>query len=361
MRVSGPAVASEFDQVRSLTARIGNDRSLTQASTGNSSAKLDGELRIKRSGCWMSAALRDDIFIRLNLDEVRECLRRGADPSDFFAGASLETAMHVALPHRIVVHVHSVNGIAWAVRPDELPQLQTRLAGLRWQWISYLPSGLPLARGIERALQRRPDTDLFILANHGLVVGGENARSVNALLSDVERRLDIRPRAARSADHETLAKLTVNSLWRLPDDEEIHSLATDPLSQRIVSRGILYPCQAIFSGSEGLETFLAIDKRSAVEFRESQRPFLFLDGCGVLVSRLAGAPAIAMLAGLAQVASRLGGSASIRYLTDAEVSRLSPEAANRYRKLANAGSAQAGSSHAGMGSSRPDYQSIRPL
>ena len=350
MRASKTAVASEseFDQVRELTARIGNDRSLTQASTGNSSAKFDGELWIKRSGCWMSAALRDDIFIHLNLDEVGDCLRRDLDPSDFFPGASLETAMHATMPHRIVVHVHSVNGIAWAVRSDGLSQIEARLAELRWQWIPYLPSGLPLAKGIERALKRRPDTDLFILANHGLVVGGEDVRSVNALLSDVQRRLDISPRVARSADHAMLAGLTVDSIWRLPDDEEIHSLATDPLSQRIVSRGILYPCQAIFSGSDGLEIFRAIDKRCAGAYRDSQRPFLFLDGCGVLVSQLAGAAAVAMLVGLAQVARRLGVSAPIRYLTDEEVSRLSPEVVTRYRQLANAGSTKGGSSRAGM-------------
>ncbi len=366
MTVPKMAAASqvEFDLVRKLTARIGNDRSLTQASTGNSSAKLDGELWIKRSGCWMSAAMRDDIFIRLNLDEVRDCLRWELDPSEFFAGASLETAMHGMMPHRIVVHVHSVNGIAWAVRPDELPQIETRLAGLRWQWIPYLPSGLPLAMGIERALKRRPDTDLFILANHGLVVGGEDTQSVNALLSDVQRRLDVRPRAARSADHETLARLTVNSIWRLPDDEEIHSLATDRLSRRIVSQGILYPCQAIFAGSEGLAAFRAIDERSVSEYRDSERPFLFLDGCGVLVNRLAGAAAVAMLAGLAQVANRLGVSAPIRYLTDGEVSRLSPEVANRYQKLANAGSAEAGSLHVRSSRGRmspPNWRGARAL
>ena len=335
------AVPSEFDQVRELTARIGNDRSLTQASTGNSSAKFNGELWIKRSGCWMSAAIRDDIFIRLNLDNVGDCLRRNLDPSDLFAGASLETAVHAVMPHRIVVHVHSVNTIAWAVRTDGLSQIRDRLAGLRWQWIPYLPSGLPLARGIERAWKRRPDTDLFILANHGLVVGGEDVRPVHALLSDVHRRLDISPRVARSADHATLARLAGDSIWRLPDDEEIHSLATDTISQRIVARGILYPCQAIFSGPEGLETFRAIDNADVRDCCDSRRPFLFVDGCGVLVNQRAGAAAVAMLAGLAQVARRLGVSTPIRYMTDAEVSSISPDVANRYRKLASAGSAQA--------------------
>ncbi len=331
---------AEFDQLRELTARIGSDRSLTQASTGNISAKFNGELWIKRSGCWMSAAARDDIFARLNLEEVAECLRRDVDPSDSFAGASLETAMHAVIPRRIVVHVHSVNGIAWAVRADGLSQIQARLAGLRWQWIPYLPSGLPLAMGIDRACRRRPNTDVFVLANHGLVVGGEDVRSVDALLSEVHRRFEIPPRAGRSADYPTLAKLADDSIWRLPDDEEIHSLATDTVSQRIVSRGILYPCQSIFSGSDGLEAFHAIDERGANEYRDSQRPFLFLDGCGVLVNQQACAATVAMLAGLAQVARRLGTSVPIRYMTAAEVSMLSPEVASRYRTLASLGSAQ---------------------
>ena len=102
MRVSKMAVSFGIRPLRKLTARIGSDRSLTQASTGNTSAKLDGELWIKRSGCWMSAAMREDIFIRLNLEDVRDCLRWNLDPSEFFAGASLETAMHAVLPHRIV-------------------------------------------------------------------------------------------------------------------------------------------------------------------------------------------------------------------------------------------------------------------
>jgi rhamnose utilization protein RhaD (predicted bifunctional aldolase and dehydrogenase) len=233
------------------------------------------------------------------------------------------------------------------VRPDEVPKIQARLAGLRWQWIPYLPSGLPLAMGMDRAWATRPDTDLFILANHGLVLGGGDVRSVDALLSDVQQRLHIFPRPVRSADHTALARLTADSIWRLPDDEEIHSLATDPLSRRIVSRGILYPCQAIFSGSAGLEAFRATNEPCAGEYQDSERPFLLVEGCGVLLNESAGAAAAAMLTGLAQVARRLPVSASIRYLTDTEASKLSPEVTNRYRKLANAGSVQAGSSHVG--------------
>ncbi len=139
MSVSKTAFPSELDELRKLTARIGSDHSLTQASTGNTLSEARRRIMDQTIGLlWMSAATREDIFIRLNLEDVRDCLRWNLDPSEFFAGASLETAMHAVMPHRIVVHVHSVSGIAWAVRPDELPQIHARLAGLRWQWIPYL-------------------------------------------------------------------------------------------------------------------------------------------------------------------------------------------------------------------------------
>ena len=98
---------------------MGSDPLLTQASTGNSSVKLDGVLWIKASGRWMADAMREDILIPLDLDRVtHDCVRRGIDPAEHYPSASVETAMHVALPHRFVLHVHCVNTIAWAVGSD---------------------------------------------------------------------------------------------------------------------------------------------------------------------------------------------------------------------------------------------------
>ena len=161
----------ELQPLLDLTRRVGNDPLLTQASTGNSSAKLNGVLWIKASGKWMADAMRDDILIPLDLAEVvRECLQQQVDPSDVYPGASLETALHAALPHPIVLHVHCVNTIAWAVRSDAPSQLQRLLEGLHWQWVPYTGSGLPLSQEIQRAFSAHPGTDLFVLGNHGLVV-----------------------------------------------------------------------------------------------------------------------------------------------------------------------------------------------
>src|SRR5215472_5307604 len=104
-------------------------------------------------GKWMADADRDDMFVSVSLAEAGEQLqlhtdlvadsgRQAAQP----VSASIETFMHAVVPHRVVVHVHSVNTIAWAVREDAESELAQRLSGLRWHWIPYVSSGRPLAR-----------------------------------------------------------------------------------------------------------------------------------------------------------------------------------------------------------------------
>ena len=312
------AVQAELQPLLELTERVGNDPLLTQASTGNSSEKLDGVLWIKASGRWMADALRDDILIPLDLAEVIECLRAGIDPAERYPCASLETALHAALPQRVALHVHCVNTIAWAVRADAPVQLQRRLDGLPWQWIPYVASGLPLAREVDRVLASSPNTNVFVLGNHGLVVAAEDADAVAVLLSEVKSRLAIAPRESHPADYAVLLEFCHDSEWELPDDDDLHALGTDPVSRSILAGGMLYPCQAIFSGSP------------------EENPFLIVEGSGLLVNKSITPPELAMLSGLAQVVWRLSTTAPLRYLTEAEISALSSQATERYRQLAGA-------------------------
>jgi rhamnose utilization protein RhaD (predicted bifunctional aldolase and dehydrogenase) len=336
-----PVVAArniELLRLLSLTERVGRDPLLTQASTGNSSVKLDGALWIKASGKWMADAIRDDIFIRLDLEEARECLRRREDPAGRYRRASLETAMHAVLPHRMVVHVHCVNTIAWAVRLDGAFQLENHLEGLRWHWIPYVPSGLPLSREIARALTAPADTELFVLGNHGLVLCGEDAEAIETLLAEVRQRLSIQPRNVPAADYAALWEISMDSPWRLPDDDGVHALGTDPISRAILREGVLYPCQAIFSDSGAPELFRPICypvSRDGWQRRYGNRPFLLIEGRGVLVSRSIPPSELAMLSGLAEVVQRLSPAAPLRYLTEVELGGIAPEAAYCYRELSS--------------------------
>jgi rhamnose utilization protein RhaD (predicted bifunctional aldolase and dehydrogenase) len=328
---------AELTRLRELSARIGNDPLLTQASTGNSSIKLDGVLWIKASGKWMADAIREDILIPLDLADVRERVKQKVDPADRYCGASIETAMHAILPHRVALHVHCVNTIAWAVRQDAPVQLQRQMEGLRWHWIPYVPSGLPLAQEIEKVLFAFPHTDVLILGNHGLVLGGDDCGVVEDLLFEVQRRLAISPRQADSTDYAVMAEIADGSSWDLPDDDEVHALATDPVSRGVLSGGLLYPCQSIVSPSSAPTLFRSVpcpDPTKQSESRYCSRPFLIIDGCGVVFSTSMSIAQRAMMGGLARVIQRISSSAPIRYLADEEVAS-SSVIASRYCELAS--------------------------
>jgi hypothetical protein len=121
-------------------------------------------------------------------------MKENVDPTEGVPRASIETAMHAVLPPRSVLHVQCVNTIARAVRQDSPVQLEHVPHGLRWQWIPCVPSGLTLAREIQRVLSILRPHRLLILGNHRLVLGGDDCSAVENLLSDVKRRLTICPR-----------------------------------------------------------------------------------------------------------------------------------------------------------------------
>jgi rhamnose utilization protein RhaD (predicted bifunctional aldolase and dehydrogenase) len=331
------SMSAELEPLLALSSRVGNDPLLTQASTGNSSIKLNGVLWIKASGKWMADAHRSDILIPLDLAAVTECLEQSVDPADRFPSASIETSMHSVVPRRVVLHVHSVNTIAWAVREDAQVHLHRLLDGLRWRWVPYVPSGLPLAREIEKVLS--PDLDVLILGNHGLVLAGDDCADVERLLDEVERRLAIPARRAHPADYDLLARVAANSEWELPDDDDVHALGTDAVARKILSVGLLFPCQAIFSSSSTPELFSAVRPSYPLDqwaSRYEGRPFLIVEGCGVVFHQSMTPAECAMVSGLAQVVLRTGCSTPVRYLTEGEIESNSSQVAYRYRELANA-------------------------
>jgi rhamnose utilization protein RhaD (predicted bifunctional aldolase and dehydrogenase) len=311
-----------------LSARLGNNPLLVQASNGNTSIKLDGTLWIKASGKWLANAMHEETLVPLELAEVRDSIQNDTEIARRFAGnrtlrPSIETAMHASLRHRVVIHVHSINAIAWAIRLDGPDQLKLRLAGLRWQWIPYAASGIPLAREIENALADAPETDVLILGNHGLVVCGEDCDAAEELLRRVEARLAITPREVPKPDTRVLGTIARSSRWQLPDVGLLHALGTDAVSSRILKGGVLYPCQAIFLGKTMplVPAPVVVSKFGAhLSGRGGTPPFVAVERSGVMLNEKMTGAERATLIGLVQVTQRTEQSARLRYLQSAEVS-----------------------------------------
>ena len=238
---------------------------------------------------------------------------------------SIETRMHLALPHAVIIHVHSVNALAWAVRHDGRQQLASRLAGFDWQWIPYVMPGDELAASIRAArVIARPD--VFVLENHGLVVAAETVEQAQNLLSAVEERVKTPARTFHFASPSKLAQIIEETGWRLPVHPEVHALAMDDLLQEIARGGVLYPDHAVFLGAspvvrrgeQSLGTLLENHKRRTGQ----PASFMLAEGDGVLVRPDLSSSADEMLRCLLLVASRVTQGASLKYLSRSDIDAL---------------------------------------
>ncbi len=328
----------------SLSARLGRNPALIQASGGNTSCKLDGCLWIKASGKLLADAETGEVFVPLHLDGVRHAIVRDErDPVSAHVEAgwslrpSIETTLHALLPHRFVFHVHSVNVLAWAVRTDGRDRIAERLQGLKWAWVPYARPGLPLTRAVEKAARENPD--ILVLANHGVVVGGESCAEAERRLDEVERRVASAPRPVADRPGDALLPLADGTRFRLPADPALHSLGLDAAMLEAARRGALYPDHVVFLGpvapvAPSADQVWSVADRHARSTGE-EPPYMLVAGVGVLLRAKAPFGTDEMLRCQVDVLARIPPDTSLRYLGDTDVAELVDWDAEKYRKALN--------------------------
>ncbi len=325
---------TEIAALKHLSARVGSDPLLVQAAGGNTSLKTDGVMWIKASGTWLRDAEAKDILVPVNHAALMAALKQN-DPAceactDFIradlnaAGMrpSIETTVHALMPQRVVVHVHCVNTIAWAIRADAEIRLSEKLKGFNWAFIPYARPGLPLAGAIAKKL--RPGVDILVLGNHGLVVAAESVAAADALLGHVVAALRRPVRTLTPPDHARLALACKDTDYSPAASDETHALATDSLALARGKSTVFYPDHVVFLGV-GVATEIA-----------SGAPLVALAGIGVLIHNTA-KPAIEPMGRcLADVMRRTEPQDSLVGLTDQDVDRLTNWDAEKYRQTLNA-------------------------
>ena len=154
---------AELQALRDVSARVGRDIELVQGAGGNTSLKLDDVLWVKASGAWLAEAEERDIFVPVDLAGALRALEQGiekmpvADPAATLR-PSIETSLHALMPHRVVLHVHAVNTIAWSACVGAETEMALRLQGLAWARVPYRRPGLPLSQAVAQATaQQKPD------------------------------------------------------------------------------------------------------------------------------------------------------------------------------------------------------------
>jgi rhamnose utilization protein RhaD (predicted bifunctional aldolase and dehydrogenase) len=321
------AQAAALDELAAVSARVGSDPLLVQGPGGNSSVKTGDEIWVKASGVWLAEAERSNIFVGLSLSGARTLAAR-SESEDLSAAClpenepglrpSIEALLHVLMPHPAVLHAHAVGSMTLSVLADGCARARTALAGLDWAWVPYRRPGAPLAAATMEILSERK-ADVVILQNHGVVTGGRTPSEAEALLREVERRLEwpSRPSAGSVGSAET---------QRYESLPELGSLALNRSMFELVTRAALFPDQVVFLGGavpftgpdEGIEA--AADRSEATT---GVLPALVLVpevGAFGLIDRTAAADAV--IQGLFEVAMRVPAGVETTSLPDEAVAEL---------------------------------------
>ena len=163
------------------------------------------------------------------------------------------------MPQRVVVHVHCVNTIAWAIRGDAEQRLAEKLKYFDWAFVPYARPGLPLANAI--AARLKPGTDVLVLGNHGLAVAAETVVEAEALLDRVANVLIRSARALVPPELEALYLLCKGTDYAPAENNETHALATDGLALDRGKDAVFYPDHVVFLGvgvATGIESNAAL-------------------------------------------------------------------------------------------------------
>lgn len=181
--------------LRAYSSRLlGGDPTLVLHGGGNTSLKVDENdakaLYVKGTGSDL-AQVDERAFTPLRLNEVLQVLQD--EPSDTGGmmqaldacivrrpapRPSIETLLHAGLPFRYVEHTHA-DAVLAALNVDTIETVQREIYGDRAPLVPYHHSGQTLARACVEtfASQGTPNTIGLVLAFHGVVAFGDDARS----------------------------------------------------------------------------------------------------------------------------------------------------------------------------------------
>lgn len=333
---------NELSSLVSLSAALGSSEMLIQGAGGNTSLKEGDVLWVKASGTWLAEAEMRQIFVPLDLPKVRNRIQDGSGELlidlvlDGGSGLrpSIETSLHAEFPHPIVLHVHSIRTLAWAVQKDCREKLEARLADLCWRWIPYARPGLPLTEAVRVALSSGP-VDILVLANHGLVVGGNSCAEAQERLMDVERRLDLPAMAKPSAELKFLERICATTRYALPPQAACHSIAFGRACD-VVAKGSLYPDHVVMLGPGVLVVEPEDAGRVLAAARSDAPSMVAIKGRGVVVRSDLSRGALAMCEALGLLVERIPDGVELSYLLRDQEAELMNWDSEKYRKVLQA-------------------------
>lgn len=278
------------EEVKNYCAKIGADPLLVQGAGGNASWKEGDILWVKASGKWLANSLKEDIFVPVDLADLSHEIEKGnysttakiANASNL--RASIETTLHALMPHRIVLHLHSVEILAHLVRENLDSYIYDLLDdSISFEVLTYFKPGAELACEIHKALKRQPMIDVLFLKSHGVVIGGNSVQAIDETLEKLLKLFATVP-LFKEQKNPAVANppATVSRKYERIVDVGIQQLALNPhLFKRLKSEWVIYPDHVVFLGPRA-HTYLSWSEFSQESEKSEFYPELvFIYGEGV--------------------------------------------------------------------------------
>jgi rhamnose utilization protein RhaD (predicted bifunctional aldolase and dehydrogenase) len=328
------------DSVLSYCAQIGADPLLVQGAGGNVSWKEGDTLWVKASGTWLADALTKDIFVPVDLVDLRAAIQAGkyaVQPKLKNTSAlrpSIETLLHALMPQRVVVHIHAIEVLACLVRENCATELANKLAGLsNWSLVPYHKPGAPLAEAVIACLQVAPNAEIIFLANHGLVIGGDNVECVKSTLNKFLGLLTKNKSVIQSFGSENyIQNIGDFDGFESIDISEIHNLAlNEVLFARVKNDWALYPDHVVFLGSRA-DCFDSIEAFNEANINIKDSELIFIRDFGVYIRPSFSSAKKAQLLCYFNTIIRQPLAAQLKSLTQKEIGELLDWDAERYRQ-----------------------------
>ena len=328
-----PPESPDLRKVKQISAIMGSDPLLIQASGGNTSLKENGLLWVKASGKYLGDALNEDIFLAVDLDVVLKdtfAINQGDSGLQIHSRnglrPSIETSLHAHIPHQVVLHSHPIDIISISLLPYAEEVISKALIDIDWCWIPYKRPGKPLTHEIIKIVNERR-VDVFILANHGLVVGGTSPDEAAAIQEEVISRLRQTVREYTSVNTSELSKrLTSIHGAYMPKASVIHSLAIDPWSLEMAQQNPAYPDHVVFCGVSPWVVGVSDMPPSG------DTKYGLIPGVGVFLLAGATAATEAMLQAQAEIFLRIPAGERVNLLNEDQCNELLSWEAEKYRQ-----------------------------
>ena len=311
--------------VERFCTTIGLNPMLVQGAGGNISWKDGDTLWVKASGMWLVDAEKKDIFVPVDLKNIKKEIAKSNYSVDIQTLAlselrpSIETILHSLMPHKIVLHVHAVETLAYLVTQNYSELLDSILKNTyNSAYVDYKKPGPDLAEAISKILIDSPGVQIIFLQNHGVVIGGADIEEIIKILNFIEDTA--KNRAIKDSNRllKIIQGATLRGYHSINDIEINNLVENNAYFLHTKFNWALYPDHVVFLGGKSfcynsLEEFL---------YSKDRPDLVFIKSVGVFSLNKLSFTQLAQLRCYYDVVSRLNAKYKIKTLNDNQIHEL---------------------------------------